>query len=325
MAPPEDLVCAFLKATDGAWKEVGWPEIRSWKPEDGLLWVHVDRNGPEAIKYIQNDAGLDPVVSDALLADESRPRAVAIDDCLLLNLRGVNLNPGADPDDMVSIRVWVCEDRVISSRRRKIMAINDIRERVAKNREPKSSGEFIVALASRLVERMSDVIDDLDETEDELEALVVAGERAEIRTKLAEIRKQAIKLRRYLAPQREALSRVQNETFSWLDARQKSRLREVSDRLIRYVEDLDSIRERAAVIQDEVMSRFSEEMNKNMYILAVVASILLPLGFLTGLLGINVDGLPWAKDAPWGFNAVIAICAVVVAVEVLIMKKLKWF
>jgi len=46
---------------------------------------------------------------------------------------------------------------------------------------------------------------------------------------------------------------------------------------------------------------------------------------LTGLLGINIDGLPWAKDAPWGFDAVIAICAVVVTVEVRIMKKLKWF
>ncbi|NQV57008.1 MAG: zinc transporter ZntB [Rhodospirillales bacterium] len=325
MDASDDLICAFLKSTNGQWKEIGWPEIKSWKSEDGLLWVHLDRNGPEAIEYLQTSAGLDSVVSDALLADESRPRALEIDDGLLVNLRGVNLNPGADPDDMVSIRVWARKDRIISSRRRKLMAINDIRERIAKNRGPNSAGEFIAELSTRLVERMADVIDDLDSNADELEALVVTGERSEIRAKLADIRMQSINLRRYLAPQREALSRIQNETFSWLDTRQKSRLREASDRLIRYVEDLDSIRERATVIQDEVMSRFSEEMNKNMYILAIVATILLPLGFLTGLLGINVDGLPGSKDTPWAFSMVIGLCVAFVAIEVGIMKKLKWF
>ena len=325
MSEEDGLVCAFHQGPDGTWSEIGWPEVNAWKPGDGFIWVHIDFAGKKAGQYLKDDEHLDDLVVQAMLAQESRPRVVAIDDCLLINLRGVNLNPGANADDMVSIRLWASEDRIISSRHRKIMAINDIREDISANRGPQSPGDFVVELSTRLIDRMSDVIVRLNETEDELESLVVTGVRKNIRHQIAEIRKESIKLRRYLAPQREALNRLQSEPVPWMNANQYSRLREVSDRLIRYVEDLDAVRERAAVIQDEVMNRFSEEMNRNTYVFAIVATVLLPLGFLTGLLGINVDGMPGSVETPWAFGAVVAICVVFVIVELFIMKLLKWF
>jgi zinc transporter len=226
---------------------------------------------------------------------------------------------------MVSLRLWLEPNRIITARHRRLMAINDIRERIRRGRGPHNSGDVLVEIAGRLVDRMSPVIEALDDAGDELEDHLLTGERKEIRSRLAELRRQAIGLRRYLAPQREAMSRIQGEPIDWLDARQKARLREISDRVMRYVEDLDAIRERAAVIQDEVANRVSEEMNRNMYLLAIVATILLPLGFITGLLGINVDGLPGSKDAPWAFWMVASLLVIVVIVEVAIMRRLKWF
>jgi len=65
-------------------------------------------------------------------------------------------------------------------------------------------------------------------------------------------------------------------------------------------------------------------LNKNMYVLSVVAAIFLPLGFLTGLLGINVGGMPGADntDAFWIFCGLLVI---VVGLQVLLFKKMKWF
>jgi zinc transporter len=324
MSEQDGLICAYLLSTDGKWREVDWDEIHKWQPGQGLLWVHLDRAGDQAKSYLQTESGLDPLVSDNLLAEESRPRALEIDGNLLVNLRGVNLNPGADPEDMVSLRLWLEPERIITSRHRQLMAINEIRERINRGRGPQNTGDFLVEAAGRLVDRMAPVIETLDEAEDDLEDLVVTGERREVRTKLAEIRRQAIGLRRYLAPQREAMSRIQGEPIDWLDVRQKARLREISDRVMRYVEDMDAIRERAAIIQDEVANRVAESMNKNMYMLAIVATILLPLGFITGLLGINVDGLPGSKDTPWAFTAVTGMLALLVFIEVVIMRRLKW-
>lgn len=79
------------------------------------------------------------------------------------------------------------------------------------------------------------------------------------------------------------------------------------------------MRERSAVIQDELVNRNSQRMERTMYILTVVATIMLPLGFLTGLLGINVGGIP-GTDSPWAFWAVSGALAVVVVIEVLVMR-----
>jgi zinc transporter len=170
---------------------------------------------------------------------------------------------------------------------------------------------------------MAPVIDELDDITDGLEDELLTGESREIRHGLRDARRTAIALRRYLAPQRDAMARLQTEDAPWLDGRQKARLREVTDRVQRYVEDLDEVRERAAVVQDELMNRLSEQMNRNMYLLSVVAAIMLPLGFLTGLLGINVGGIPGA-DSSIGFMIVCALLAGIGIVEVLLVRRLYW-
>ncbi len=136
------------------------------------------------------------------------------------------------------------------------------------------------------------VLSELDDRVDELEDEVLGGESYELRAKIGSLRRETISLRRYLAPQRDAVARLQNERVPWLDEVTRVHLREIADRTTRYVEDLDSARDRAAVTQDELNSRLSERMNKTMYVLSIVAGIFLPLGLLTGLLGINVGGIP---------------------------------
>jgi zinc transporter len=317
------LVCAYLRS-EGGWAPLDQARVATHGRGDGLLWVHVDRDGRWAKTYVEREAGLAPLVSRALLEEETRPRAVIMGDGLLMILRGVNLNPGADPEDMVSLRIWIEPGLIVTVRHRRVMAVQDLRDDIAAGRGPQAEGEFLVVLTGRLTQRMGSVLEALDEHEDDMEDSVVTGYRAEVRSELAKIRRQAIALRRYLAPQREALSRLLSENLSWLGTPDKHRLREVTDRLIRHVEDLDAIRERAAVIQDELGNRLAEQMNRNMYVLSIVATVMLPLGFLTGLLGINVDGMPGAQDAPLAFALVCAGLAVLVAVEVWILRRLKW-
>ena len=101
MVNNEGLIGAYVLDGKGGGQKVGWKEIQEWKPTDGLLWVHLDYTAPEAQQWIKEEKQLEDVVGDALLAEESRPRVTAFDDGLLISLRGVNLNPGADPEDMV--------------------------------------------------------------------------------------------------------------------------------------------------------------------------------------------------------------------------------
>jgi len=252
-----------------------------------LDWAGVAQSHPSGKGFIwlQRHSGLDEVTCEALLADETRPRAVSMNQGLLVMLRGVNTNPGADPDDMVSIRLWIKEHRVISTRKRRLLSIADLCEAIEHNRGPTSPGDLIVDLADRMVARMAAVVEHIEEEIDPLEDAVVAAEKGQLRYELATVWRQIIGLRRYLAPQREAMGRLLQERGPWLTDMDRSRLREVSDRVIRYLEDLEAARDRAAVVQEEQANRLSEQMNSRMYVLSLVAAVFLPMGFLTGLLG----------------------------------------
>lgn len=317
------LIAAYALDGKGGGTPLDWQGLQQWRSDEGFLWVHLDFTHAEAQRWLRQDSGVDEVVCDALLADETRPRSTALKNGLLVMLRGVNTNPGADPEDMVAIRLWLEGRRVITTRRRRLLSIADVRQAIDSGDGPGTPGELLVDLADRLVVRMAHVIDAIEEDVDRLENEVVESERVQLRHELARLRMEVIGLRRYLSPQREAMTRLTQERVDWLSDNDRVRLREINDRVVRYVEDLEAARDRAGVVQEELNNRLSEQMNNRMYVLSLVAAVFLPLGFLTGLLGINVGGIPGAEYA-YGFEVVILFLIVLVALQIWLFKRRRW-
>lgn len=324
MAESDGLICGYRLDVTGNGRQIDWDLVRRWQPGQGVLWLHLNRTSEAAKHWLESQAGIDPIVCEALLAEETRPRSLMMGDGLLVILRGVNLNPGADPEDMVSLRLWVDADRIITLRFRHLMAIEDLRAEIDNGRGPQSPGEFLTLIAGQLIERMSPIIGALDDEIDALEETLLERQTEEGRGRLAVLRRRVITLRRYIAPQRDVMARLSNERVPWLSDLDRARLREVADRVTRYVEDLDAARERAAVTQEELTSRLSAQMNRTMYVLSLVAAIFLPLGLLTGLLGINVGGIPGSENK-LAFLIVCGILGVIAAIQVWLFRKKHWF
>jgi len=323
MSENDGLVFGYVLDGKGGGEALSWKRLREWSPEQGTLWLHLDYKSKKVHRWLTEQSGLTPLQCEALLAEETRPRIVPSGDGLLLILRGVNCNPGADPEDMVSLRMWFEEHRIISMRHRRVMAIEAIHTAIESGKGPDSSGDFMATISERIADRIGDVIANIDDTVDELEDTVLTAESHELRPRLATIRRQSISLRRYIAPQRDVLGRLHNERISWLNDTDKLHIREVGERTARYVEDIDSARDRAAITQEEVNNRLSEQMNKAMYILSIIAAIFLPLGLLTGLLGINVGGIPGTEN-PWAFAIVSIVLVVIALVLCWVFKRAKW-
>jgi len=320
MNEDDGLIWAYRVDATGQGEQIGWDELD--EADGAFLWMHLDFREANAERWIRERSGLGEIEIEALLADETRPRSTRMEHGDMIVLRGVNLNPGADPEDMVSVRFWVEPNRVITVRRRRLLALQDVREELVRGRGPKSVGEFVADAASRLVERMGGVLTDLDEN---LDAVEESGEGSTThkRRQLLDLRREAIALRRYLAPQRDALARLATDRIEWLGDRERLQLREVLDRTTRFVEDLEEARERAAVTQEELAGRLAEQLNQRMYALSIVAGVFLPLSFATGLLGINVAGIPGAEIS-WAFGAVCGGLVLLGVGEIALFRKLGW-
>ncbi len=325
MDAKQHVMDAFEIMGDGSGVVLTGDEISKRIKDDALAWVHLDATHALSRTWLNEEVSyLDSIIIDALLAEETRPRIVEFEQGVLLILRGVNLNENATPEDMISVRVWIDQHRIITIERRPLKAVQDIRERLKAGKGPKNSGDFLTMLSARLFERMEPVFSELDERLDDVEERVMDEPDTKDRPTITSIRKQAIVFRRYIAPQRDVMAFLRTSEQPWLDQMHKRRLQESLDRIVRYLEDLDAIRERAQIVKDELSNALADKMNKNMYVLSVIAAIFLPLGFLTGMLGINIGGIPGA-DNPWAFYIFTGILIALVGLQTLVFKKLKWF
>ena len=280
-------------------------------PVDGSAysWIHLRRGHPQARELLAG-AGLDHLAQDALLAVETRPRWLRMGTGLLVVLRGVNLNPGAEPEDMVSLRLWLQPGRVITLQSRPLLAVGDLLDLLAEGRGPETPGAFLVTTTRLILDRLAPVMDELGDEGDGLEEEVLNRPKSDLRHRVGQHRRQCIQLRRHLAPMREVITALSLEMGTQLSEDERSHLHESSDRLIRVVEDLDALRERAVVTHDELTAHLSDQINTTMFRLSLVAAVFLPLSLLTSLLGINVNGIPGATSR----QAFLVVCLILLAV-----------
>ncbi len=314
---------AFLLDGKGGAKRLDWAGVAAWSPNDGVLWINLDYSAPDAARWLEHEARLDPLVREALLDADPRPRAMPHGEDLMLIVRGINMNVGSDPEDMISVRAWIEPRRIITMRHRLSRTIKQLTAEVEAGKGAANAGGLTVALVERVVEHVVARVDMLGDEIAACEDQVVTETRGDLRAKLADLRRRAIALRRFLAPQREALAKLAAIDLPWLDDQHHQRVAQAADRMTRTIEELDAARDRAAVTQEELSSRQSETTNQRLYVLSIITAVFLPLGFVCSLLGVNVGGVPLQR-AEWAFWALIGCFIVGVAIQIWIFRKRGW-
>lgn len=292
---------------------------------DEPLWLHVNvAEEGAALQLAQAAPYMETSMVEALCAEDTRPRVEDFGNEYLVILRGMNMGRGEDPEDMVSLRIWSDGTHIVSAERRPVLAVKKLIDRLKANSKPVPPSEIIIGLAVQMVDHMSDPIARLLEEIDEFELASLGTATADRRKTLIALRERVLHLRRYLVPMKEALAQLVHLGSDWLGAKSTRRLRQANDNLLRHIEDLDAARDQLQFQHEELVAALSDKLNRNMYTLSVVAAIFLPLGFLTGLLGINVGGMPGA-DAGSAFWWVVGGCAAIVAAQLVYFWRKDWF
>ena len=308
---------------DGQVTEVE-PTAGDTEPREGvLMWVQIDGREPRYRQWLENRSGLALPVVSALTAVETRPRCEQIDGGALINLRGLGETPEDDPDKLVSIRMWAERGRVISMGYRRLAAMPALRAKMLAG-QIGDPGDLISALAMAITTTLDEEIAALGDELDECETSLDASKAYVMRRAIARTRSSAIEYRRFVVPQRQALERLADLPVDWLQDDDRMHLREAADRFARMAEELEAIRERAALMHEQLTDLRAEQLETRTLLLSIVALVFLPLTFLTGLLGMNVEGIPYAHE-PWAFWGVVAVCVVSAAAIAGYFARAHWF
>lgn len=307
--PAGSLSLTALVVQNGIVAEIPPDEVATYVGP-GFVWLHAEGAG-RATTAMDLPIYVPPLAANALLASETRPRCDEINAAALINLRGTALDPMDDSDGLVSIRVLVEGKRVTSVSRRRLAALSTVDAAMRAGRLT-DGGDFVATLAQAISTELDPQVADLGDSLDDCEAMLDDGDIYALRRHIARLRSQAIVLRRFVAPDRDALAAMAQLQFDWISKEDRLHLREAADRFARMAEELEAVRERAALLHEQLTDLRAEMVDRRSLAIAVVAFIFLPLTFVTGLLGMNVDGIPFAHER-WAFWGVVGFCAVIAA------------
>lgn len=289
----------------------------------GFVWIHLTSRDEEVQAWLRDVAKLDRFTVEALTALETRPRCDQINGGAVLNLRGLTHAAMRSSDPLASIRLYAEGDRVISVTRLPLDAV-DVARAATEAGDVNDAGDLIATLAEAITEQLDPQVADLGDSLDSCEEQLDARQAFELRKKVNVVRRRAIGYRRFLYPQRVALEKLSTLSVRWLGDDDRLHIGGAADRAARMAEELESIRERAALIHETLTDLRAEVIDQRSLVIAIAAMVFLPLTFITGLFGMNVQGIPY-DDHPGSFWVITAFSIAVAAVVTFYFVRRHWF
>jgi len=286
-------------------------------------WSHFERSPDNLSSIIALGVGQHDAAS--LLDETTRPQLHRSGtNGILLFLRAINLNPDSDPEDMVSLRFWCNGEKLVTVMNRKVQAVKFVLDKVLEEGSSLTSvNEVFQALIYQTMLRIERHVAKLTEQIESLEERLDNNKDVS-QSEVSDLKRSTSRLWRFMHPQLDSLKKLAAVELDWFDNSLKYAFKEFVDTMSYYNEELSLISERCEILSSEISGKINAKVNRNLYIISIISVIFLPLSFITGLLGINVGGIP-AANADNGFMLVMILMLVIFAIQVVLLKIFKWF
>jgi len=316
----QGILSAVILDGKGGCSSVAKQDLFANPPQGQPLWVHLNYDTEEAAAWLKQQQ-LPSWVRESLSNPDIAPRLTHYEDGILLCARAANLGIGQH-GDFIGLRIWLGKQLLITSRRRPLKGVSRVIESLHAGEGAQSLSGCVVAIIASMLESIEQLIDrmelDMDEIEKQLSSTHQQSERNRrqvmtkkpkimfYRSQISQLRRLNGKLKRFLLPQREAVRRLNSFDLVFFERSSKLALRESEHHLERLLDDLQAIQERLQIVGDEIDNMATEELNRRTFTLSLIAFVFMPLTFLTGLLGVNVQGIPFA-DYPYAFRVLVSM------------------
>ncbi|WP_159727853.1 CorA family divalent cation transporter [Methylosinus sp. Ce-a6] len=274
--------------------------------DGGYVWVHLN---VADLRYRDWVAGREqlPPEARALLIDQDGHHRLDADEQALW---GVIADYGRDlereEDVLRPLRVVVTERCIVTARRYAVESTAAIRRAALEGRRLRRPLDLFEALVTQSLVAMDIGLDKLLADFNKIEDRVLDDETHDERRELGALRRQTIRLRRELADGQRVFSRAANSPK--ISPGTYAALRRLTQRFDAMQQELQAVEERARLLQDEIVSNLTAETNRQLYVLTILGTLLMPPTLVSGIFGMNTKNLFFA-DNERGTLYAAAICA----------------
>lgn len=179
------------------------------------------------------------------------------------------------------------------------------------------------ALLDAIIDNYFMILENISERMELLEEEVYQKPKPKTAHKIQELKKEVLRIRRYIAPVRELVGRLIDTEHPLINKDTKLFLRDVLDHCLEINESLQIYREMVMSLMEMYMSNVSNKMNEVMKVLTVMASIFIPLTFIAGVYGMNFDNMP-ELHMENGYFIVLGVMFSILIFMLIYFKRKRW-
>ena len=260
--------------------------------QSGFVWLHLSLSNAAAERWMRQSLQLADAFYESLHEGVGSTRLEVEDDMLVAVMHDVLFNLSFDAANISTVSVCMNPRLVVTARLRPLRSVDRLRATVKAGRSIRSSAELLAQLLHDQADVLVDIIRQSTARADAVEGGLLANRIASSRVELSSLRRSLVRLQRLLAPEPAAMFRLLNRPPAWLSEDDLADLRHAAEEFSAAVVDAGALTERLKLLQEELSALVNEHSNRTLVILTVVTVLALPINVVTGLLGMNVGGIP---------------------------------
>jgi magnesium transporter/zinc transporter len=264
--------------------------------DQGFLWLHLNLADVRSREWIKAQQALPEEARESLLGAQEHQQ-LAHDNRFVWGIFADFLREFDKTSDTIGhMRFVIGGNFLLSARRHPLHSAEAARDAVRRGCRAEMPEDLFETIIGHAIEAIIVMVKGLSDEIDAVEDRVLDDEIADERRRLGRIRRQAVRLRRQLDGMISIFRRIEQTHEGELSEAIKAAASRLLQQIVSLYRDIGVVQERARLLQEEVSAQLTDENNRNIYILTILTSLLLPATFVTGLFGMNTKGLFFAED-----------------------------
>jgi magnesium transporter len=312
-----------LFTADGHNHEVGLAAVQQLLASHETFWLDIETPDDDDYTLLSDTFKFHQLTIEDVKHQNQRPKLDGYDGYVFAVVFVIALT-----EQEVSFRehhLYISPDFLVTVHQQPEPAFDKLNERIAESPASvcRKSAFLTYLVMDSIVDTTFTALETLDEAVDKLQDEVLRDANSEQLALLQEMKHSAVEMRRILGAQRDMFQRLVTLSLE-ADRETTAYYRDVYDHIIRQYETVDSLRDLLTGAMDVYLSTVSNRLNMTVKALTVVASLFLPLTFLTGFFGMNFGWLVQRIGTPYAFGIGLALMAMSILTQLFFFRRRGW-